>query len=308
MKKSDRIYIAGHTGLVGSALLAKLKKAGYRNLIFRPKGTLDLRKEDAVKDFFARQNLDYVFLAAGLSGGILANIKYPRRLFNENMKIIWNVVNCALNTGVKKLLYLGCSCMYPRNCPQPIREEYLLKGPLEPTNEMFALAKLAGLRLCQEYNRQRKTKFICCIAENLFGPNDKFGPEWGHVIPALIERFHSAKIKHKDKVAVWGSGKPVRGFMYIEDAADALIFLMKNYDSREAVNIGSGSGISIKQLAKLIGVIVGFKGKIVFDTTKPDGMPRKSLSIRRFSGLGWRPKFDIEEGIRRTYRWYLRCR
>lgn len=305
MKRDDKIYIAGHTGLIGFALLRKFKKDGYRNLVFRTKDELDLIEEKAVRNFFDKEKPDYVFLAAGKSGGILANTAYPADLIYKNIKIESNVIHQAYKTRVKKLLYIGCACLYPRECPQPMKEEYILKGKFEPTNEMFSVAKLAGLKMCQAYNKQYKTNFIACIVENLFGPNDKFDLKWGHVVPSLIERFHNAKIKKKDKVVVWGSGKPVRSFMYIEDAVDAFIFLMNNYSRKEPINVGSNLRTSIKGLAELIKDVVGFKGKIMFDTSKPDGMPKKTLDTKRLFSLGWRPKFTLEEGIKKTYRWYL---
>lgn len=306
MNKTDKIYIAGHTGLVGSAVVYKLQKAGYKNLIIKTKKELDLREEKIVERFFEKERPDYVFLGAGKSGGILANTTHPADLIYENIKIECNVIHQAYKIGVKKLLYIGCSCLYPRDCPQPMKEENLLTGSFEPTNEMFSTAKIAGLKMCQAHNKQYKTNFICCITENLFGPNDKFDLKWGHVIPALILRFHNAKIKKEDKVIIWGSGKPLRSFLYIEDAADAFIFLMKNYNLNEIINIGSNLEISITELAELIKNIVNFRGKIVFDSSKPDGMPKKILDIRRIRGLGWKPRFSLYEGIKKTYQWYLK--
>lgn len=305
MKKNDKIYIAGHTGLIGSTLVRKLEEKDYSNLVYSTRNELDLRNEKAVRNFFEKEQPDYVFLAAGKSGGILANITYPADLIYENLKIESNIIHHAYKIGVKKLLYIGCACLYPRDCPQPMKENYLLMGPFEPTNEMFSVAKLVGLKMCQAYNQQYKANLICCITENLFGPNDTFDLRWGHVVPALIVRFHNAKIKKRDKVIVWGSGKPVRSFMYIEDAVDAFIFLMKNYNSADIINIGSNLEISIAELAEIIKYVIGFKGKIVFDSSKADGMSKKVLDIKRFLTLGWKPKFSLAEGIKRTYSWYL---
>jgi len=305
MKKNAKIYIAGHTGLIGSMLLLKLKEKGYKDLVVRRKDELDLRSEGEVRDFFKKEIPEYVFLTAGKSGGILANSEYPAQLIYENIKIESNVIHYAYKTGVKKLLYVGCSCLYPRDCPSPMKEDYLLSGPFEPTNEMFSIAKLSGLKMCQAYNKQYKTNFICCITENIFGPNDKFDLRWSHVIAALIQRFHDAKIKKERTVTVWGSGEPVRSFMYVEDAASALIYLMEKYNSGEIINIGSNLEMSIKDLAELIKDIVNFKGKIIYDTSKPDGSPRKVLDIKRFFSLGWKPRFSLEEGLKRTYQSYL---
>jgi GDP-L-fucose synthase len=306
MRKDEKIFITGHTGLIGSALLCKLKEEGYSNLLFRTRNELDLGHEKVVADFFEIEKPDYVFLAAGKSGGIFANSNFPAELIYENIRIESNVIHYAYKVGVKKLLYIGCSCLYPQNCPQPMKEDYLLTGLFEPTNEMFSIAKLTGLKLCQAYNRQYNTNFICCITENLFGPNDKFDSKWGHVIPALIEKFHKAKIKKNDNIVVWGTGEPKRSFVYIEDAADALIFLMENYNSTEYINIGANLEISIAELASLIKNIVGFEGEIIFDASKPNGMPRKILDIERFLRLGWRPQFSLTQGIKKTYDWYLR--
>lgn len=305
MRKTDKIYIAGHTGLVGSALVRRLEKDGYTNLITKTHSELDLNDEKAVKDFFEGEKPDYVFLAAGKVGGIVANDTHPAGFIYENLKIQTNVIHSSWETKVKKLLYLGCSCLYPRNCSQPMREEYLLTGPFEPTNEAYSVAKLAGLKMCQAYNHQYKTSFICCIAENLYGPNDKLDLENSHVIPAMIMKFHSAKVKKEPNVVIWGSGKPRRGFLYVDDLVGACLFLMKNYNSSEIINVGSGVDISIRELAEIIKEIVGFTGEIKFDTTKPNGMPKKLLDSSKISFLGWRSKTSLKEGLEKTYRWWL---
>lgn len=305
MRKEDKIYIAGHTGLVGSSLTQQLQKDGYANLVTRKHPELDLADEKAVQDFFAQEKPDYVFLAAGKVSGIIANDIYPAEFIYENLKIQTNVIHYSYKFGVKKLLYIGCSCLYPRDCPQPMKEEYLLTGPFEPTNEAYSVAKLAGLKMCQAYNKQYKTNFICCIAENLFGPNDKFDLENSHVIPALIKKFHRAKIEKKIRVTIWGTGKPRRGFLYVDDLADACLFLMKNYNSSEIINIGSGVDVSIRKLAELIREIVDFTGNIEFDTTKPDGALKKMLDDTRLKSLGWQPKVSLKQGLIETYSWYL---
>lgn len=306
MNKKDKIYIAGHTGLVGSALARKLKVKGFQNLILAARGKLDLEDGSAVDKFFIKQKPDYVFLVAGKVGGIKANIDSPVEYLNENLKIQMNVINSSWKSGVKKLLNLGCSCLYPRNAKQPIKEEYLLTGPFETTNESFSVAKLAGYKLCQAYRKEYKSNFIYCVADTLYGPNDSFDLEKTHVLPSLIKRFHIAKVNHLPGVEIWGSGKPVRGFVYVDDLADACLFLMEKYNGAELINISSGENISIKKLAYLIKKITGYKGKVKFDITKPDGMKKKSLDKSKIFSLGWKPEIKIEAGIRETYDWCLK--
>jgi GDP-L-fucose synthase len=271
MKSNDRIYIAGHTGLVGSALVSKLQNEGYKNLILRAKQELDLRISERVEEFFKKEKPDYVFLAAGKIGNIISNDRYPAEYLYENLMIQTNIIHSAWKTDVKKLLYIGCSCLYPRNSAQPMKEEYLLTGQFEPTNEAYSVAKLAGLKMCQAYNKQYKTNFICCIASNIFGPNDNFDLNTCHLILALIMKLHRAKIKKEQEVIIWGTGSPKRDFLYVYDLADACLFLMNNYNCGEPINVGSGNPLSVKEIAEMIKEIVGFKGKFIFDTTKPDG-------------------------------------
>lgn len=305
MNKNSKIYIAGHTGLVGSAITCRLIKDGYVNLVTVPSRELNLLDEKAVIDFFNKEKPEYVFFAAGRVGGIVANDTYSGEFIYENLKIQCNILHSAYKIDVRKLLWLGCSCLYPKDCPQPIKEKYLLTGPFEPTNEAYSTAKIAGLKMCQAYRRQYKTDFICGISDNLYGPNDNFNSGDSHVIPALIKRFHTAKINGESSVTIWGSGKPRRGFLYVDDLADACIFLMLNYNSIESINIGQGSDVSISELAKTIQDVVNFKGSIQFDSTKPDGMPRKFLDTTNINSLGWRPKKSFREGLEDTYKWYI---
>jgi GDP-L-fucose synthase len=306
MQKNSRIYIPGHTGLVGSALKRNLEGQGYENLICKTKEELDLMDEKTVEEFFGEEKPEYVFLAAAKVGGIKANNDYPADFIYQNLKIQNNIIHNAYKSGVKKLLFLGSSCIYPRECPQPIKEEYLLTGPLEQTNEPYAIAKIAGIKMCQAYNRQYGTKFISVMPTNLYGPNDNFDPETSHVLPALIRRFHEAKENNQKQVVIWGTGKPKREFLYVDDLADACIFLMNNYQNSEIVNIGTGEDLSIKELAEKIKKITGFQGGITHDTTKPDGTPRKLLDVSKLHNLGWQHKTDLEEGIKKTYNWFRR--
>jgi GDP-L-fucose synthase len=303
--KEDKIYIAGHTGLIGSAILRKLKQEGYSNIILRTHTELDLTSQSDVEFFFQKEQPQYVILAAGKVGGIRANITYPAQFIYENLVIQTNIIHSSYRSGVKKLLFLGSACSYPRDCPQPMKEEYLLSGYLEPTNEPYAIAKIAGMKMCQAYNWQYGTNFICAVSANVYGPNDNFDPHDSHVIPALIRKFHQAKMKGDTSVIVWGTGTPCREFICADDLADACIFLMHNYNKSEIINIGSGEAVSINELTRIIKEVVGYSGEIVFDTSKPDGVPRKVLDISKLRSLGWYPKINLREGIRKTYEWYL---
>lgn len=307
MEKESKIYVAGHRGLVGSALKRKLESKGYTNLVFRTHKELDLTNQQAVNEFFEHEKPEYMFLAAAKVGGILANSTYAAEFIYENLMIESNIIHASYKYGVKKLLFLGSSCIYPKFAPQPLKEKYLLTGPLEETNEAYAIAKIAGIRLCKHYNQQYGTNFISVMPTNLYGPHDNFDLETSHVMPALIRKFHEAKVNNDPEVVVWGTGKPHREFMHVDDMADACVYLMENYDYFEIgefVNIGTGEDISIKGLVGLIKEIVGFEGKIRYDTTKPDGTPRKLMDVSRLSGLGWEAKISLKDGIRGTYEWY----
>ena len=303
MKKNSHIYVAGHTGLVGSAIVRRLLKLGYKNLLLKSHKELDLTNKEKVKIFFEKELPEYVFLAAAKVGGILANSKYPAEFIYQNVMIQTNAIHLSYKYKVKKLLFFGSSCIYPKICPQPIKEGYLLSGHIEPTNEPYAVAKISGIKLCQSYNKQYGTNFISVIPANIYGPGDHFNDE-GHVIPNLIRRFYEAKKKGRKKVTVWGTGKPRRDFLYVDDLADACIFLMNRYRRSEIINIGSGCDISIAELATLIKKIVGFKGKIIYDETKADGMPRRVLDVSKITALGWYPKMELERGLNLTYEWW----
>lgn len=305
MNKKSKIYIAGHRGLVGSAIKRKLEKEGYNNLVFRTIDELNLLDSGKVSDFFKKEKLEYVFLAAAKVGGILANDDYPADFIYQNLLIQENVIHNAYIHKAKKLLFLGSSCIYPKNCLQPIKEEYLLSGYLEETNRAYAIAKIAGIEMCKSYNKQYGTNFISVMPTNLYGPNDNFDLETSHVIPALIRKFHEAKINNDKAVVIWGSGLPKREFLHVDDLAEACIFLMKNYDDSEIINIGAGKDIAILELSGLIKKIVGFKGNIVCDKDKPDGTPQKLLDVNKIHNLGWRRKISLEEGIKKTYKWFL---
>ena len=304
MEKDSKIYIAGHRGLVGSALVRRLTEPGYMNLIVRTHAELDLTRQTEVEDFFKREHPEYVFLAAAKVGGILANNTYPAEFIYSNIVVQSNVIHSSYLFGVKKVLFLGSSCIYPRDCPQPMKEDYLLSGYLEPTNEPYAIAKIAGIKMCQSYNRQYGTNFISVMPTNLYGPNDNFDLQNAHVLPALIRKFHEAKVADQKEVVVWGTGSPRREFLYIEDLADACVFFMNNYNSSEIINIGVGKDISIRELALMVKEIVDYNGELVFDTSKPDGTPRKLLDVSKLSSLGWKAKTSLEEGIKKTYEWY----
>ena len=305
MEKDSKIYVAGHRGLVGSAIVRRLQRAGFGNLVTRTSSELDLRDQQAVAAFFAAEKPDYVFLAAAKVGGILANNTYPAEFIYDNLAIQLNVIHQSYLNGVKKLLFLGSSCIYPKFAPQPMREEYLLDGKLEPTNEPYAIAKIAGIKMCQSYNRQYATRFISVMPTNLYGPNDNFDLQNSHVLPALLRKFHEAKEKEQPYVEVWGSGTPRREFLHADDLADACLFLMQTYEDSEIVNIGVGEDISIAELAELIREVVGYRGELRFDRSKPDGTPRKLLDVSRLHSLGWQAAIPLREGIEQTYRWYL---
>ena len=289
MDKNSKIYVAGHRGLVGSAIVRKLQGEGYNNLVLKTQ----------------KEKPDYVFQAAAKVGGILANSTQKADFIYQNLQMQNNIIHNSYIYGVKKLLFLGSSCIYPKLCPQPIKEEYLLSGYLEQTNDAYAIAKIAGLIMCKSYNEQYKTNFISAMPTNLYGYNDNFDLKNSHVLPALIRKFHDAKINKLDKVLVWGTGSPLREFLFVEDLADALIFLINNYNEDTHINVGTGEDVSIKDLALIVKKIVGFEGVIEFDTTKPDGTPRKLLDVSKLNGLGWKAKTSLEEGIRLTYKWYL---
>jgi len=304
MKKDSKIYVAGHKGLVGSALVRLLEKKGYNNLVLRTRKELDLLDQKAVAKFFEQEKPEYVFLAAAKVGGIIANQTYPADFAYSNLQIQNNIIHNAHLSKVKKLLFLGSSCIYPRECPQPIKEEYLLSGPLEPSNIAYAISKIAGIIECQSYNKQYGTNFISVMPTNLYGQNDNFDLQTSHVLPAMIRKFNDAKKNGAKEVVLWGSGKVKREFLYVDDLADACIFLMNKYDHSEIVNIGTGKDVSIKELAELVKNVVDFKGKIVWDKTRPDGIPRKWLNVKKINNLGWSYKVPLEKGLKTTYAWY----
>ncbi len=311
----SKIYVAGHRGLVGSAITYKLIENGFTNLILKTHKELDLTCQKEVNDFFAGQRPDYVILAAAKVGGIAANDTFPAEFIYENIEIQSHVIHASWNTGVKRLIFLGSSCIYPRLAPQPLKEEYLLTGPLEPTNEPYAVAKIAGIKMCEAYNRQYNTRFFALMPTNLYGPNDNFDPYTSHVIPALIRKIHDAKTSGSKKVVLWGTGKPRREFLHVHDMAQAAIFILNLDDEKfdqliseyrpPLINIGCGHDISIEDLANMIKDIVGFNGEIVFDPSMPDGTPRKLLDISKITKLGWKPKIPLEQGIKETYEWCL---
>lgn len=305
MDTQAKIFVAGHNGLVGSAIVRTLQAQGYTNLLTRASKELDLRGQAAVEAFFATERPDYVFLAAAKVGGIQANNTYRGEFLYDNLMIEANVIHSAYRHQVQKLLFLGSSCIYPKLCPQPMREEALLTGFLEPTNEPYAIAKIAGLKLCENYCRQYGVNFISAMPTNLYGINDNFDLANSHVLPALMRKFHEAKSNGDSAVTVWGTGEPLREFLYVDDLADALVFLMEKYDRPEFINVGTGEEISIKELALTIQAVVGFEGELVFDTTKPNGTPRKLMDVSRLKDLGWQAKTDLKTGIEQTYAWYL---
>jgi GDP-L-fucose synthase len=301
----SRIYVAGHAGLVGSAILRRLDDEGFKEILCANREQLDLRDQAAVNYWFRANRPEYVFLVAGTVGGIMANSTRPAEFIYDNMMIHATIVHAAHQYRAKKLLYLGSSCIYPRECPQPIKEEYLLTGSLEQTNEPYAIAKIAGIKLCQSYRRQYSNNFISAMPTNLYGPNDNFDLESSHVVPALIRKFHEAKESGTPDVVIWGSGSPKREFLHVDDLADACLFLMRHYNDAAHINVGTGTDVSIKGLATMIGEIVYPRGRIVFDTTKPDGTPRKLLDVSRLHSIGWRHRVELENGIEQTYQWFL---
>ena len=299
-----RIFVAGHRGLVGSAIRRRLEAAGCGNLILRSHRELDLTRQAEVEAFFASEKPEYVFLAAAKVGGIWANSNYPAEFIYRNITIQTNIIHAAYLSGVKKLLFLGSSCIYPRDCPQPMKEEYLLSGYLESTNEPYAVAKIAGIKMCQSYNRQYGSRYISVMPTNLYGPEDNFDLETSHVLPALIRKFHEAKERGLTEVVIWGTGTPRREFLHVDDLADACVFLMEHYDGSEIVNIGVGEDQTIRELAEMIAEVVGFAGKLSFDTTKPDGTPVKLLDVGRLNRLGWKARIALRNGLAETYEWY----
>ena len=301
MNKNDKIYIAGHRGMVGSAIARKLRAEGYNNIVTRTSRELDLRRQAEVEDYFQQEKPDYVFLAAAKVGGIMANNTYRGEFLYDNLMIQNNVIHASYRQGVQKLLFLGSSCIYPKLAPQPLKEDYLLTGPLEPTNEPYAIAKIAGIKLCDAYRAQYGCSYISVMPTNLYGPNDNYNLETSHVLPALIRKFHEAKRDGKEAVILWGTGKPQREFLQVDDLADACFFLLQTYDEPGLVNIGTGEDIPIKDLAHLIAKIVGYEGKIEHDLSKPDGTPRKLMDVSKLKAAGWQAKIGLEEGIRAVY-------
>ena len=303
MLKSAKIYVAGSNGMVGSAIVRTLEANGYSKIVVKSSKELDLKNQQAVHDFFNQEQPEYVFLAAAKVGGIHANNTYPATFIYDNIMIQSNVIQAAYDFNVKKLLFLGSSCIYPKFAPQPIKEEYLLTGSLEPTNEAYAIAKIAGLKMCQFYKQQYGCNFISAMPTNLFGVNDNFNLENSHVLPALLRKFIEAKQNNKQEVTIWGSGTPMREFLFVDDLAEACLFLMENYNGIETVNIGTGEDVSIKELAETIMKIVGFEGSLIFDASKPDGAPRKLLDVSKINNLGWKHKIDLNDGIEKTIEW-----
>jgi GDP-L-fucose synthase len=305
MNKNSKIFVAGHGGLVGSAILRRLKGSGYGNILLKGHKELDLTRQRDVEAFFDKARPEYVFLAAAKVGGIGANSAFPAEFIYSNLAIQTNIIHSSYLTGIEKLLFLGSSCIYPKRCPQPMKEEYLLSGYLEPSNEPYAIAKIAGIKMCQSYNRQYGTNYISVMPTNLYGPGDNFDLKTSHVLPALIRKFHEAKKGGDKSVEIWGTGAPRREFLYVDDLADASLFLMNNYDGDDIINVGMGRDLSIRELAEMVGQVVGFKGDLKFDHTKPDGTPLKLLDVSKLTALGWQAHTPLVEGIKRTYQWYL---
>lgn len=305
MEKNSKIYVAGHRGMVGSAIVRELKRQGYSNIITRTHSQLDLTNQDAVNKFFEEEKPEYVFLAAAKVGGIIANSTAPADFMYQNMMLEMNVIHAAWKNGVRKLEFLGSSCIYPRMAPQPMKESCLLTSSLEQTNEAYALAKISGLKYCEYLNRQYGTDFISVMPTNLYGPNDNYHPEHSHVLPALIRRFHEAKENGLDSVICWGDGSPYREFLYVDDLANLCVFLMNNYSGNETVNAGTGKEVTIRELTEMVADVVGFDGKIEWDTSKPNGTPRKLLDVSKATGLGWRYKTELPEGIKLAYKDFL---
>ena len=312
MNLDAKIYIAGNTGMVGSAITRNLKSREYTNLVFTPYPEYDLTNQEVVKSFFKSEQPEFVIDAAAKVGGILVNDTYRAQFLYENLMIQNNIIHAAQENAVSKLLFLGSSCIYPKNCPQPMKEEYLLTGPLEPTNEPYAIAKIAGIKMCENYYRQYGSNFISVMPTNLYGPNDNFDLKSSHVIPALIRKFHDAKKANVPQVEVWGTGNPKREFLYVDDMADACVYLLENLEADELyssgityINVGIGHDLSIRELAMTVGEVIGYKGTVVFDTTKPDGMPRKLLDVSRLEKLGWKSRIDLKTGLHKVYDWYF---
>jgi len=297
--------VAGHRGLVGSAVVRRLKAEGFQNLVFRTSKELDLREQQAVRDFFAAEKPDYVILAAAKVGGILANDTYPAEFIYDNLMMEVNIIRSSYENNVKKLLALGSTCIYPKLAAQPLKEECLLSGPLEPTNEWYAVAKIAGIKMCQAYQRQYGCKFIAAMPTNLYGPGDNFDLEKSHVLPAMIRKFHEAKLGQKPAATLWGTGKALREFLHVDDLAEACLFLMEKYEHPEIINIGTGQDQSIADLAGIVRDVVGFEGEIVYDASKPDGTPRKLVDVGKINSLGWQAKINLREGVAQTYQWFL---
>jgi GDP-L-fucose synthase len=304
MNKSDKIFVAGHRGMVGSAIVRRLKAEGFSNLVTRDRSQLDLADEYAVAKFFADERPTIVIVAAAKVGGIKANNDFPVEFLLENLRIQNNVVRSAYESGVRKLLFVGSACIYPKFAPQPIPETSLLDGPLEPTNEAYAIAKIAGIKLCQAYSREYEANFISAMPTNLYGPDDNFDLETSHVLPALVRKAHEAKVRKDQKLIVWGTGQPRREFLHVDDLASACVLILEKYDSPEIINVGCGEDISIRQLAELICDVVGFDGELAWDTTKPDGTPRRLLDVTKLRALGWKPVIPLRDGIARTYEWF----
>ena len=305
MNKDSKIYVAGHKGLVGSAIVRNLKNRGFNNIITRTHSELDLTNQEQVRRFFEEEKPEYVFLAAARVGGIHANNTYPADFIYENLMIQNNVIKSAHDFKVKKLLFLGSTCIYPKMAKQPIKEEYLLTGALEETNEAYAVAKIAGLEMCKFFKRQYGDNFISCMPTNLYGPNDNFDLKNSHVLPALIRKFHEAKMNNSETVEIWGTGTPLREFLYVDDMADACVFLMENYNGEQHVNIGTGEEVSIRELAETVKDVVGFKGNLIFNTEMPDGTPRKLTTVEKLHGLGWKHKVSLNDGIKLAYEWFF---
>jgi GDP-L-fucose synthase len=306
MHNDSSILVAGHRGLVGSAIVRCLRRRNYHHLILRTRAELDLTRQSDVERFFASERPEYVFLAAAKVGGIRANECYPADFIRDNLAIELNIIDAAYRHGAKKLQFLGSSCIYPRLAPQPLKEEYLLSGLLEPTNDAYAIAKIAGIKMAQAYRRQYGFDAICLMPANLYGPEDNFDLESSHVLPALIRKFHEAKVEGSPEVVVWGSGAARREFLHVDDMAEAAVHLMLNYSSDQIINVGTGADLTILELAEIVRDVVGYTGRIVFDRTKPDGTPRKVLDVSRLAAAGWRPRIALRDGIRETYRWYTR--
>lgn len=306
MKKNSKIYVAGgQSGLVGTAIVRALKAQGFTNIIVKTRKQVDLLDQRQVDIFFQKEKPEYVFLSAALVGGIMANKTRKADFIYDNLLIQNNVIHYSWKYGVKKLLFLGSSCIYPKLAPQPIKEEYFMTGPLEETNDAYAVAKIAGIKMCQSYNEQYKTNFVSVMPTNLYGPNDNFDLQSAHVLPAFIRRFYEAKKNNKKDIILWGSGKAYRELLYVDDMAEACVFLMKNYNSSEIINIGTGKDLKIRELAQLVKKIVGYSGKIVWDSSKPDGTPKKQLDVTKLFKLGWKPRISLEEGIKKEYEWFL---